>query len=122
MIDLREALWAEAEPRLYISKEQFYEWLEGWSIKPIHIDGDLAFITLRKGCEFHFTVMCTKHRITMPIIRECLQPIIDDHGYADTKTPHCEERQHRFNRRLGWRETGRDEFDIHYRIEKLPHA
>lgn len=112
-------LWQKAEPFLYISKEQFCEQLRAWTVKPVEIDCEIAFAFLTNGAEFHFESF-GHHRITMAMIRESLQPLIDTYGYAATKTPHEDERQHRFNRRFGFVVTGKDEFDIHYRIERLP--
>lgn len=116
---LIDRLWAKAEPILYVTREKFEKDLEGWDIQPVYIAGDLAFITKVKGPEFHFHSLDTRHAITRTMIRDFLRPIIAKHGYAETKTPHEDERQHRFNRIFGFEAVGRDEFDVHYRISTM---
>lgn len=88
----------------------------------MEIEGELAFVGGKKGPHFHFDSFGTKHRLPMSVIRPYLQQIIDEHGFALTKTPRDDERQHRFNRRFGFTPCGEDALDIHYRIERLPHA
>lgn len=119
---LQDLLWEKAEPLLFISKEAFLEWLEGWTIEPVYIEGELAFATLQKGPLFHFQSFDTKHPIKRKMIREFLGKIIAEHGYAETRTPIDDERQHHFNRLMGFEMVGEDAFDTHFRIERLPHA
>jgi hypothetical protein len=119
---LEDRLWEKAEPVLYITKEEFLKSLEGSYIEPIEIDGELAFATLQKGPLFHFHSFGTKRQISLKMIRAFLQKIIDQYGYAETRTPKDDERQHRFNTILGFKQVGEDEFDTHFRIERLPHG
>lgn len=117
--DIRDRLWEQAEPHLFIAKDEFLKNLDGWEIKPVEVDGELAFATLVKGPAFHFQSFGTRHPISLRMIKEFLRTLIDQHGYATTKTPKEDTRQHRFNRLLGFQAVGEDEFDIHYRIEKI---
>lgn len=122
MMDLREALWKKAEPFLFIPKEEFLRNLEAWEVRPVEVNGALGLIVASNGPEFHFQSMDTGAPFSMKVVRDVVQPIIDKHGYALTKTPKDDVRQHRFNRLIGFKVIGEDAFDIHYRIEKLRHA
>lgn len=117
-----DTLWRAAEPKVYIGKDEFLSWFDGCEVRPVEMEGELAFITVQKGPEFHFHSLGTGKRISLAMIRDFLTKSIDQHGYALTKTPHADARQHRFNKRFGFVEIGRDAFDVHYRIESLPHA
>lgn len=117
---IADLLWERAEPLLYISKEQFFKELEAWQIEPVEVGGELAFITMVKGPEFHFQSMGTKHRITRAMIRNFLAPILDKYGHAITHTPIEDPRQHRFNLLIGFQVIGEDGFDKIYRIDQLP--
>ena len=120
MTHLTDILWGKASPSLFITKEAFVQNLAGWDIKPVMVDGVLAFITVQKGPDFHFQSLGTGHRITLRMIRDFLEPIIREHGFAATRTPKGDTRQRRFNERFGFKQVGEDVFDIHYRIEELP--
>ena len=93
--------------------------LRVWDIKPVEIDGLLAFITLQDGPKFHFHSLKSAKPLTRRLICQILQPIIDAHGFAETRTPHEDTRQQRFNELLGWEEVGRDDFDVIYRIKRV---
>lgn len=122
MSDLRDILWDKAEPVLYITKDEFLQTLAEWTLKPVYLDGELAWITVQKGPEFHFQSVGRTRLMPLRMIREFLQDIIDQHGYALTKTPVEDTRQQRFNERFGFFRVGQDQYDIHYRIEHLPHG
>lgn len=119
MIDLKADLWRRAEPRLFITKEEFFRNLEGWTIEPIENDGEVIAITAVRGPEMHFETVGTGNPIPRRIVFSVLQKIIDQYGYALTKTPKEEIRQQRFNALIGWKAVGEDFYDIHYRIERL---
>ena len=51
-----------------------------------------------------------------------MQAIIDREGYVLTKTPKEEERQRRFNEAIGFEKIGEDEYDIHYRLDRMRSA
>jgi len=117
---ITDLLWQRVKNTLFISKEQFLAALDGWAIDPIYVGGDLAFATLTKGPEFHFDSFGTKHSIPMRVIRARLQDIIGRYGYAMTRTPKDDAKQQRINKMFGCVVTGEDEYDLHYRIERLP--
>jgi hypothetical protein len=120
--ELTDLLWEKAEPVLYCTKDEYLQTLAEWTIKPVHVDGELAWITVQKGPEFHFQSVGETRVMPLRMIREFLQGIIDQHGYALAKTPLLDVRQQRFNQRFGFVEVGRDALDIHFRIDRLPHA
>jgi hypothetical protein len=113
-----DRLWAQAEPIVFISRDQFVRGLEGWDIEAVRIDGRLAFAALTNGPEFHFASFDTGAPVTMAMIRSRLDPIIERHGFVSTRTPKSgADRQHRFNRAFGFVATGEDEFFVHYRLD-----
>lgn len=114
-----DAIWSEVSQKLYITREEFNRNMEGWDIEEVRADGVLMGLWLEKGPMFHIMSFGTGHPITMKMARERLQKLIDRHGYAETRTPRDDERQHRFNRKFGFNQVGEDEYDIHYRIERL---
>jgi hypothetical protein len=119
---LTDILWQHAKDDLYCTKADFITGLAGWEISSVEINGELAFIFAQRGAQFHFQSLTKGGRISMSMIREHLQPIIDEYGYAETRTPHEDKRQHRFNRLFGFEVVGRDDYDVHYRIERLPRS
>jgi len=122
MTDLTDILWEQAEPYLFTTKDAFLKSLEGWTVTGHRSGDELAWITCVNGPEFHFATVGRTRILPLRIIREFLQGLIDQHGYCLTKTPHHDERQHRFNRRFGFVEIGRDAFDVHYRLNSLPRS
>lgn len=117
--EVADALWAQLEPTVYITRDQFMRGLAEWEIQTVEIDGRPAFITLTKGPEFHFTSLDTKSSVTLGLIRSLLAPILERHGCVTTRTPkEGADRQHRFNRAFGFREVGEDEFFVHYRKDR----
>ena len=116
-----DLIWAQIEPSVYIGRDEFMRILAKWDIEEIWIDGALSFATLTCGPEFHFASFGTGARITLPMIRSRLDPIIERHGFVETRTPREGwDRMHRFIRRYGFRDTGENEFNIHYRLEASP--
>ena len=118
-MDTVDLLWRSISKTLFISREQFVESLAGWEMETVTLDNCPAWVVLTKGPEFHFQSFTSQYPITMKMIRERLQKIIDEHGYALTRTPKSDERQHRFNLAFGFTVAGEDEYDRHYRIEHL---
>jgi hypothetical protein len=108
-------LWNDDEPLLFITKEQYLESLESWDI----VTYGESFVALVKGPSFHFHSFAQGDRLPLRVIKNFLQNLINEHGHAETRTPHEYEKQHRFNRLLGFKECGRDEFDVIYRIERI---
>jgi len=116
---LMDMLWAKTEPTSFLSKELFIRGLDGWNIKPVWMDDELAFVTAQRGPDFHFQSMGGGHKLTRAMINDYLQKIINEHGYAATKTPVDDVKQRRFNELFGFKVVGEDEYEIHYRIEGL---
>lgn len=121
MMDVRDALWQQVEPIVFITKDQFMAGLAEWEIEPVEIDGTLAFAALQRGSEFHFSSFGSGARISMPMIKSRLDSIMAVHGCVTTRTPKDDaDRQHRINRKLGFVVTHQDEFFTHYRMEAAP--
>ncbi len=115
-----QRLWEKDEPLLFISKEQYVKSLEGWEIVAVPgAGGEFAFVALVNGPEFHFQSFGTKAPLTRKTIHTFLARIIQQNGYAQTRTPKDDSRQHRFNRLLGFVVVGEDEYDVIYRIERI---
>ncbi len=115
---LIDRLWAQIEPIVFITRDQFVRGLEAWDVTPVEIDGELAFCTLVQGPEFHFTSFGTGHRIMRDMIRSHIEPIIAEHGFVTTRTPKDDNRQTVLNRRLGFKVTREDEFFVHARLDR----
>lgn len=114
-----DALWAQIEPTVFISRAEFVASLADWDVEPVRIDGVLAFVTMTKGPEFHFAAFGTGAPISRGMIRARLDPIIARHGFVTTRTPReGADRQHRFNRAFGFREIDGDEFFVNYRMDR----
>lgn len=118
MTEVVDALWAQIELIVFITREQFTRALSEWEIEPVEIDGRLAFAAITKGPEFHFASFDTGASISLAMIRARIEPILDRHGFVTTRTPRSEARQHRFNKRFGFRITGADEFFTHFRMDR----
>lgn len=118
--ELKELAWLAVEPKLYgVTREQFLAGLEGWTLRPHHSNGEFAAVVLTKGSEFHFLTTGVRWTLTRSDIRKYFEPLLAEHGEVRTKTPVDDHRQQRFNQILGFKETGRDEFFIEYRLTKL---
>lgn len=105
---------------LYLSREEFEQTLEGWTIDPVlRDDGSIGIIFVSKGPEFHFAKFGTDIQASRAILQKYPGELIATHGYALTKTPLTDRRQQRFNERLGFYRIGEDQFDVIYRIDQL---
>ena len=116
--EMLKALWAKASETLFISREQYLAQLEGWEIDTVDQDGAPVLIVMRKGPEFHFMTLEATARLSRGTVRTALAPQLDAFGYVLTKTPRPEERQHRFNKVVGFVQVGEDEYNIHYRLDR----
>jgi hypothetical protein len=102
---------------LFLTREQFEKSLEGWSVEPVEREGTVIGCYLIKGPELHFSKFDDA-----PVGRVHLQrlaSLIAEHGHATTRTPLDDQRMLRFNQRIGFYETGRDQYDAHLRIDHL---
>lgn len=117
--EISEKIWEHVGPSVFQSRQDFMNDLAAWEIKPRMVDGQLIGATLQNGPEFHFITLGKRKVLTAALITECLQPIIDEHGYVTTKTPKEDERQRRFNQLIGFDGVGEDEFYTYFRMERL---
>lgn len=117
--DIKDRVWAQVEPTVYVGRDEFFE---GWTIDGVEINGELVAAVLTRGPEIHYASLGTGRPLTLKMFRRHLQPIIDAHGYATTRTPKDDLRQARFNELIGFKAAAEDEFFVHYRIEKVAHA
>lgn len=115
-----ERLWAAIEPTVYISREEYFAALEGWHITPHLAEDAVVGAVITRGPELHFLTFGARWRLTRADIRRYLEPILAEHGRVETKTPLEDERMRRFNRILGFEETGEDEFYVHLTLRRLP--
>lgn len=115
--ELIDRLWAQIEPHVYITRDQFARGIEDWDVTPVEIGGELAFTTLAHGPEFHFTSFGTGHKITRDMIRAHIDPIMEKFGFVTTRTPKDDARQARLNRALGFKVTHEDEFFAFSRLD-----
>lgn len=113
---LLDRLCEQAEESLFVSREQMRASLETWAIEPEIRDGKTVGAVLRRGPELHFATF--GEPISRKTVVEALRPQLEQYGYVETRTPRHLERQHRFNRLIGFHAVGGDAFDIHYRMER----
>jgi hypothetical protein len=115
--EVLDALWAQAEPYVYFSRETWERGLESCAVEPHYVDGKLAFVTITNGPDFHYASFGVAP-LSIALLRRWVTPIADQYGYVTTRTPKDDVRQHKVNRRTGAVVIGEDEFCIHYRWDK----
>lgn len=120
--DVLDALWAEIEPIVFITKGQFSRGLDDWDVEVMRDgEGKPALVALTQGTEFHLASFGAGIPITRAMMRARLDPILERHGCVTTSTPKDGmDRQHRFNRAFGFKVAGESEFFVHYRLEQTP--
>lgn len=111
-----DAIWRQTEPHVFFTREQFERSLDGCVIEPFESDGQLAFVTVVHGPEFHFVSLGTGATISIKMIRDSVQPIIDRYGYVQTRTPKDDVRQRRINEKIGFTIEAEDEAWVLYRM------
>ncbi|MBT9174205.1 MAG: hypothetical protein DDT21_02616 [Syntrophomonadaceae bacterium] len=105
---------------LYLTREQFEQSLDGWTFDIVQRpDGSIGMVFVHKGPEFHFAKFGNDVQATREHLKKYPGALIEQYGYATTRTPKTATRQQRFNERIGFYKTGADEYDIHYRIDHL---
>lgn len=102
------------------TRDEFEKAMDGWEIDQIYADGKLVGVVVHRGPEFHFAKWVKEYNVDRPMLRRYPGDIIAKHGYALTSTPKVDERQLRFNKRLGFYQVGEDDYMVHLRIDKLP--
>lgn len=109
MTTAEDRVWEAVKYTFFCSREDYFRGIEGWEIA----EGSYG-IRLNHGPEFHW-LPCGK--LSKLAVRECIQPLIDRHGYALTRTP--DPRQQKFNERIGFYRIGENGDEILYRIDAL---
>jgi hypothetical protein len=113
--EVLDRLWAEVEPAVFITREQWERSLAEWDVQAIHAaDGRLAFVVLTRGPEIHYKSFGVEP-MSLAMLRRWGTPLLERYGYVVTRTAKDDRRQQRVNRRLGAVEVGEDEFFITYR-------
>lgn len=112
-----ERLWEDSP--LFLTREQFAQTLQGWTMEVVQGDHGVAGVVLSKGPEFHFAKWDPAFQVTREILRRWPGEVIARHGYALTRTPKEDARQLRFNQRVGFYAVGEDQYDVHQRIDTL---
>lgn len=114
-MDIIGRLWEDSP--LFLTRAEFERTLQGCDIEPVEEDGRAIGCFLVKGPEFHYAKFDATPVGKRHLAR--LAALIEQHGYAVTRTPKDDRRQCRFNEKLGFVKVGEDELDITYRIEKM---
>lgn len=112
-----DALFADSP--LFETREECARRFEGYDLEDHYIGQELVIITIRKGPEVHFYTPKAGKTLTWSRFRDFMQKVIDEHGYLETWCPKTDARQQRFNKLIGFEKVGENEFDFHYRIEKI---
>lgn len=115
-MDIIGRLWQDSP--LFLTREEFQKTLDGWTIDPVEVDGRTIGVFLVKGPEFHFSKF-DETPATRAMLRKYPGSLIERYGYALTSTPKEDARQRRFNERLGFYQIMEDEYDIHYKIDRI---
>lgn len=120
--EIMDALYASSP--LFIDRDLFEKSLDGWEASAVERHNgrtkpEILFVALNKGPVFHFQSMRTGHPLPMREIRKYLNAIIEEHGYAETKTPIEDQRQRRFNELVGFKRHVEDAEYVTYRVEEV---
>ncbi len=117
--EIAEKIWSQVEGGLFVSRKEFLSSLDDWQITLQEIAGEIAGATLNRGPEFHFVSFGMRKMVPPGLMKACLQPIIDKHGFVLTKTPKEDVRQHRFNLLIGFSVESTDDYFTYFRMERL---
>lgn len=115
MASLEDLIWEQASQYLFIPKEQYMAELAAYSLEPVTRDGRLLAVVMRREDELHF-VTFKAGPLSREMVRSALEPQLREFGRVTTRTPKVETRQHRFNRVVGFRQVGEDEYDVLYEM------
>ena len=115
-----DKIWDTVKDTLYITREQFNQSLDAYKIIPEYTkEGDLIGAVIQNNASFHFVVFGIKWSLNKELLARWPGQIIEQYGYAETYTPFEDTRQQRFNKRIGFFETHRDNKYVYFRIEKM---
>jgi hypothetical protein len=119
-VNVIDALWNHVKDDLYVTREEFVRSLDGYALHPEFNDmGQMIGVVISKGPHFHFATFGVKWKLTKAMLAKWPGSLIDKYGYAETFTPLEDTRQQRFNQRVGFVETKRDDQYVHYKIERV---
>lgn len=118
-MSVMDLLWERASQMLFVSREDFERGLEGWSMEVVEVRGVPAYVFVTRGPEFHFHSLGNFNSLRLKEFGIAIQKLIDQHGYAETRTPRHETTQRRVNERFGFFQVGEDDLDVHFRIERI---
>ncbi len=119
-MNIVDKIWDATQADLYISKQQFIMSLDGYEITPeFDSDGNTIGAVINKGPDFHFILFGIKWKLDRAMLQRWPGSLIEKYGYAQTFTPISDTRQQRFNKRLGFFETKRDDNYVYYKIERM---
>jgi len=116
---LIEIVWQSLSSNYYLSKETCINNLNSCLVALENVGGKMAVTYVSNGPEFHFVKVSDKYVAKKSTLKRYPGSLIEKFGYAETCTPISDERQHRFNRAVGFYETHRSNSYVYYRIEKL---
>lgn len=111
-------LWEIDKDKLFISEQDYFNSFSNCELTPIYTDNVITGVVITKGAEIHYQVF-GKMVITKAMMRQFLADLILKYGFAFTRVPKDNIRQQRLNERIGFFKVGEDEFDIHYRVERI---
>lgn len=120
--ELRERIWQQVQETLFISRDQYMRDLEPWTLEPVEIDGKVAFVIMVKGPAIHLVSFRTGHKFPLRAFTRRVQALIEQHGHVETKTPIWEAKQQALNEAFGFTRVGQDEYDVVYRLDRLPRS
>ena len=118
---LLDRVWDEYKDSVFITKDQFVDALKDWTITPIESGGEVVGAFWVKGSEIHLTTFGKWHTSRQQW-RGWLMPIIRQHGCCTTKVARDNARVLRIVKRVGWVQTGEDEFYIHFTMRNFRYA
>lgn len=120
--DVRELIWRQASEHLFVTREQYMADLDQWEIEPIEVAGEIAFAIMVKGAAIHLASFRTGHKFPLHAFKDRVQDLLDRHGHVETRTPKGETRQRALNEVFGFAKTGEDDYDVHYRLDRIRSA
>lgn len=95
---------------LYLTREEHAKALSKLTIEEFG-----AGCFLINGPEIHFAKFDASPLTPRHVRR--VQQLVREYGYATTRVPKEDTRIQRFAERIGFRQVGEDQYDMHYRIE-----
>lgn len=113
--DLYEICWNSLKAKLLVDRDSFMVEARTWAASSIKVGEELAAVVLMRAGEIHI-VKLGKHNFTRAHLRTVLRI-----GMI-TRVPTDDRESRAFVRRIGFNFIGADEYDHHYRLERLPHV